>query len=437
MDANTATAVAAVAVAVVAIALSTAQVLQQYFSTGQVTRICDSVVFGNLPGQGRRIWQKSQFRFRVVYALPQLSLPEICWELPNSCFQGGAWVRPSSCLHQILKPACAKNADHEESGPSSNGQAGNVDVFLDCSNLEKNLVERNRSRTTKGFPIGEASWASFARAIDKDCGLDCEYNIVLYDADRCPPDLPTAPMPVSMRDVAMMALTTGMVCTSASFVEKRLFMQGQIGSITSSLHPALGPLLHFSPSPRMQVSTTWSDVRFCLSPAWLCRTWDIVTVASRSHNHRDRRNLQKITGQWISRFHSSNKPLQGALGFSETQAQPKQREIYEHRIQADKHLFGQHVNGLYEKSTKVLMPQRGPNDGNWTLELDKNLYRSQQPGEENKQGHSNRKTDKATSSTADVETGPGIFAQAKEGRLNQRRTEELLLESLPQSWRQA
>lgn len=79
MDASTIAAIAALVVAIIAFLVATAQATQQYFITGQNIRLCDSVVFSDMPGQGRRIWQMSQFRFRVVYSIPQISLPNDFW----------------------------------------------------------------------------------------------------------------------------------------------------------------------------------------------------------------------------------------------------------------------------------------------------------------------------------------------------------------------
>ena len=81
MDAATAAAVAAVAVAAVALFVALAQVLQQYFVTGSLLRLCDDTVYGTLPGRGRRVWKSSQFRFRVIYTLPQIRLEQYFW--PN------------------------------------------------------------------------------------------------------------------------------------------------------------------------------------------------------------------------------------------------------------------------------------------------------------------------------------------------------------------
>lgn len=68
-------ALVALVIALLALAVALAQVFQQYFITGQLIRICDSVVYGPMPGQGRRIWEAAQFRFRVVYSIPHISLP--------------------------------------------------------------------------------------------------------------------------------------------------------------------------------------------------------------------------------------------------------------------------------------------------------------------------------------------------------------------------
>ncbi|KAI8626647.1 hypothetical protein F5Y19DRAFT_217035 [Xylariaceae sp. FL1651] len=78
-DAATASAVAALVVAIIALFVAAAQAMQQYFITGQLIRLCDSVVFGPIPGQGRRVWQFSRFRFRVIYSIPQISLDTRLW----------------------------------------------------------------------------------------------------------------------------------------------------------------------------------------------------------------------------------------------------------------------------------------------------------------------------------------------------------------------
>lgn len=56
MDSESTAAWAALGISIAAMFIALAQAVQQYFITGQLIRLCDSVVFGGLPGQGRRIW---------------------------------------------------------------------------------------------------------------------------------------------------------------------------------------------------------------------------------------------------------------------------------------------------------------------------------------------------------------------------------------------
>ncbi|EXM19133.1 hypothetical protein RAB80_015065 [Fusarium oxysporum f. sp. vasinfectum] len=78
-DASAIAAVAALIIALFALLVAVAQALQQHLITGQLIRLCDSVVFGPLPGQGYRVWQFSQFRFRVLYSIPQINLEADLW----------------------------------------------------------------------------------------------------------------------------------------------------------------------------------------------------------------------------------------------------------------------------------------------------------------------------------------------------------------------
>lgn len=72
MDASTMATMAALAVAFVDFLLTIAQAIQQYVLSGQLIRVCDSVVHGEMTGQGHRIWGYSQSRFRIVYSIPKI-----------------------------------------------------------------------------------------------------------------------------------------------------------------------------------------------------------------------------------------------------------------------------------------------------------------------------------------------------------------------------
>ncbi|KAJ8119667.1 hypothetical protein ONZ43_g3429 [Nemania bipapillata] len=108
LDASTASAIAALVVAIVALFVAIAQATQQYLITGQLIRMCDSVVFGPMPGQGRRVWQFSQFRFRVIYSIPQISLDTELWP------SGGAHMK-SHAIGELEMPSIAYTDSDDES----------------------------------------------------------------------------------------------------------------------------------------------------------------------------------------------------------------------------------------------------------------------------------------------------------------------------------
>lgn len=66
IDAGMMAAAAVLTVAVIAFIIALVQVIQQYLVTSQLIRICDTIVYGKMLGQGHRMWEFSQFRFRVV-----------------------------------------------------------------------------------------------------------------------------------------------------------------------------------------------------------------------------------------------------------------------------------------------------------------------------------------------------------------------------------
>lgn len=137
--------------------------------------------------------------------------------------------------------------------------------------------------------VGEASWVSFCRVIEMPCGNSVRFDHIQYDADRCPSDLVSAPMQVFMRDIIIMGLMSGMEITSASFDEKSIFMQGVVGSIISSKHAVLGPILHFTPrnvdqGPAYIFGYRLGPARGFIDSYWLARTWDVCCVARRYFN---------------------------------------------------------------------------------------------------------------------------------------------------------
>lgn len=285
MDAETAASLAALAIAIVAMLITTAQALQQYLITGQLIRLCDSVVFGDLPGQGRRIWEPSQFRFRVVYKIPQIGLQCDLW--PSS-------AAPSFATTDLALPDLSS-----EIGKIHQSSAEFKLPILNVRQPSTSQLFKRRSQITKlKYHIGEASWASFCRTVHYSCHASIGYQFAEEDADRCPIDLPTVPMQASLRDLVTMALMTGLECTAASFERGSISMQGAAGTITSSQYPVLGPTIHFIPRSKSELYGIGSSGK--VSKDWLWRTTGNCLIAHRHYNWRGRRAVEKEIGEFLS-----------------------------------------------------------------------------------------------------------------------------------------
>lgn len=265
MDSDVIAAIAALVVAFVAFLVASAQAVQQYLVSGQLIRLCDSVVYNQMPGQGHRIWQFSQFRFRVVYSIPQIHL------LPDLWLDISSHVRP-------LPPDAA---------PLPN-------------------LKVQKSKSTSAALAGEASWVSFVRAVQHSAGRSMRYVMVDGDADRCPSDLPVVPMQLSMRDITVMALSAGMQCTDASFQSQSISIQGDAGTITCSRHPVLGSLIHFAQKRALEDHGI-QVLGGTIQGNWVARMLDIVTVAGHRYDSVDRKHYEEDEGSWIKA--SDNRPL--------------------------------------------------------------------------------------------------------------------------------
>ncbi|KAI4178356.1 MAG: hypothetical protein LQ346_007480 [Caloplaca aetnensis] len=75
-------------------------------------------------------------------------------------------------------------------------------------------------------------------------------------------------------------------------------MQGDAGTITSSRHPVLGALIHFAPKQSVACQGIQShDGR--IHPDWVARMLDLVTVAGRVYDLRDRKHFEEDERGWI------------------------------------------------------------------------------------------------------------------------------------------
>ncbi|KIX95225.1 uncharacterized protein Z520_09142 [Fonsecaea multimorphosa CBS 102226] len=288
MDAGTIAAVVALVVSILAMFVACAQAIQQYVITGQLIRICDGVVYGKMPGQGRRVWEFSQFRFRVVYSMPQVGLRPSLWFdiLPQ---------HHSDSKGHLPLPDLRHTA-HRQGSNSFSYAFGHV--------------PRRQMRSEYSATPGEASWVSFCRVAQHASESDLFYDLIDSDADRCPSDLPAVPMQVSLRDIAVIAIMAGMRCTYASFEKKSLSMTGAVGTITSSWHPILGATIHFA--PRNYSALSDSDARMdevlglrigsgSISSKWMARMADVIIVAGRHYDAHDRLSYEEFEGHtWVT-----------------------------------------------------------------------------------------------------------------------------------------
>jgi hypothetical protein len=326
------------------------QVLQQYFVTGQLIRMCDSIVYGKMPGKGRRVWETSQFRFRVLYSVPQMRLHGMHWrqrpplvsdpynyrELPelgkddeyerekpqNDLLVKWAFSIVNfywSCFGRFLRRRCRRPVSEVYTERMIVDGEERVVVYetnreAQPSRWRKWRNKRARSHSPsresllpkqQGFNPGEASWVNFFRTVQPHCRYSITYDILEGDADRCPADLPVVPMQISLRDVIAMAFAAGTEATHATFEYKVISMQGNAGTISSAQHPILGALIHFSPN------MSWNG--FCpmgaanrIDQRWLSKLDGLVVVAGQYFTSRDRRYHLETEGMWARTFRASN-----------------------------------------------------------------------------------------------------------------------------------
>jgi hypothetical protein len=227
------------------------------------------------------------------------------------------------------------------------------------------------------------------------CGNSVRFDHVQYDADRCPSDLVSAPMQVSMRDIIIMGLMAGMGITSASFDEKSVSMQGAVGTITTSKHAVLGPILHFTPrnteDPVSAFGYDFGYRRGFVDVYWLVRTWGVCCVARRFFDWKSRRTARRLDDRWIrDQDKSTWNPHKGSTG--REAAQSGNKKSSSHRFDVKSWMGGinrrhreeekaggrrrnklgpggEETNGRGKEVIKISrdIPERLPQDGEWRI----------------------------------------------------------------------
>ena len=195
----------ALIVAGVALLVAAGQFTQQVMATAYVIRKCDRIVTGGVTGGGIRHWHWQQFRFTVTYEA-------IIFALPSSVYR-------SLCV-----------------SPS---------VQIDPHKPNGELVVRAR-KLRSGRNLMQGCWISFVQdLIMSDCISEELIDMREGSGDRIPDDLTVAPMRVDGITVMLVCVAMGMRVYQFSPTGE-ITLSGGIGSISSSKHPVLGALLHYS-----------------------------------------------------------------------------------------------------------------------------------------------------------------------------------------------
>lgn len=101
-----------------------------------------------------------------------------------------------------------------------------------------------------------------------------------------------------------MGLMAEMQITSCSFAANSVSLQGELGTITSSKHPVLGPILHFTPRdvgnpPRDMFAVNSKTAGVIVEERWLAPTWDVCMVARKFLNSNKRRKIRRLGERWL------------------------------------------------------------------------------------------------------------------------------------------
>ena len=204
------TALVALVVAAVALVIALTQLAQQLLATAYVIRKCDSIVTGTLTKGGSRQWHWRQFRFTVIY-------------------QSIVFTLPSSVYRDL-------------------GIISTVQISQTISSLTASIKIRDRAKETRPKRTSsQACWISLLQdLIAVGCLRPEDICTKEESGDRIPEDLTVAPNRVDCMTILLGSIAMGMQVFRYSPTTGEIFLGGGSGSISSSSHPVLGVLLHYS-----------------------------------------------------------------------------------------------------------------------------------------------------------------------------------------------
>lgn len=197
-------ALAALVIAIVALAVAFAQLTQQVMATAYVIRKCDRIVTGGLTKGGIRQWHWRQFRFTVKYQA-------IVFALPASIY-------------------------------SALGVSQTVQVDPPAQEVWQEAHKTRGSRKSS-----QGCWVSFVQDLVMfTCLRPKDIGVMEESGDRIPDDLTVAPTRVDAITVMLTCIAMGMQVSRYSPTTGEITLSGGVGGVSSSIHPVLGCLLHYS-----------------------------------------------------------------------------------------------------------------------------------------------------------------------------------------------
>ncbi|CAF9922181.1 MAG: hypothetical protein HETSPECPRED_004987 [Heterodermia speciosa] len=204
------TALVALVVAAVALIIALAQLVQQLLATAYVIRKCDTIVTGSLTRGGTRQWHWRQFRFTVKYQC-------IVFTLPRSVYAGLG-------INSTIR----------------------IDPTVMATSASRMMLDRARE-TRPRRTSAQACWISLLQDLAAaGCLVPEDICTREESGDRIPDDLTVAPTRVDCMTILLTSIAMGMQVFRYSPTTGEIVLGGSSGSISSSNHPVLGGLLHYS-----------------------------------------------------------------------------------------------------------------------------------------------------------------------------------------------
>ena len=195
-------ALAALIVAAVALLIAGLQLAQALLATAYVIKKCDLLVTGGVTRGGIREWHWRQFRFTVRYEA-------ILFALPTPVY-------------------------------TSLGVSSTVQIDKPSPDIHRRALERRPKRSHY-----QGCWVSLVQDLVHFSLLHAEDICIREESgDRIPDDLTIAPTRVDALSVMLTCVAMGMQVISFSPSRGQVTLAGGNGSVSSSVHPTLGLMLH-------------------------------------------------------------------------------------------------------------------------------------------------------------------------------------------------